>query len=82
MLPLKNFADSAEYDYFVDGFGRELSAELARFEELAVLAYWTTSQLREGELDVRAAAAELKADFFVTRKLATGRYRTTRNLPT
>ena len=67
---MANRTGSPEYDYFADGLGEELAAELARFQGLAVLAYWTTSQFRADTLDLRRVGRELSAEFLVCGSLA------------
>ena len=65
VLPLINKSDSPEHDYFADGLGTELSRQFARFQELAVIAYWTTSRMPSAATDALKAGVELDADFVV-----------------
>ena len=44
VFPLVNVGDSTGREFFADGLGEEMSIQLARFQDLAVLAYWTTYQ--------------------------------------
>ena len=70
VLPFVNLAHTSQDDYFADGLGEEISAELARFQGLAVLAYWTTSQLQDQSHDLRRIGRDLEADFLVCGSIA------------
>ena len=71
VLPFFNLTSSQEQEFFADGLGEELSAQLARFQGLAVLAYWSTSQFRGEALDVLEVGQKLRADYLVTGSVAT-----------
>jgi TolB-like protein/Flp pilus assembly protein TadD len=66
VLPFLNLGGDATDAYFVDGLGEELSINLARFQELSVIAYYSSRQLREGAAGVREAGQQLGVDYVVT----------------
>ena len=66
ILPFKNLSDDPATAIFIDGFGEELSSSLARFQELAVVAYYSTSQLRKQNIGVQLAGERLGVEFVVT----------------
>jgi TolB-like protein len=43
VLPFKNLSGLQENDFMVDGFCEQLSSDLAQFPEIAVIAYFSTS---------------------------------------
>jgi adenylate cyclase len=70
VLPLANRNDSQDHDYFGDGLSEELSAQLSRFQGLAVLAYWRAAQLRNALAEVQQIGDDLDLDFIVTGSVA------------
>jgi TolB-like protein len=64
VLPFLDLGGDATDAYFVDGLGEELSINLARFQELSVIAYYSSRQLRGG--GVREAGRRLGVDYTVT----------------
>ena len=65
VLPLANLGMPEEHAYFIDGLCEELSIRLSQFRDLAILAYWTTSQAGVEGADVLAVGKNLQADFIV-----------------
>lgn len=65
VLPFTNLSGDAARDFFVGGFGEELSNELTRFQDLRVIAYFSTAQLKEQPPDVSDIRCKLGADFVV-----------------
>ena len=55
VLPFHNLSSENSMNYFVDGIGEQLSIELARFENISVLSYYSTHQY-----DAVAGLHELK----------------------
>lgn len=66
VLPFLNLGGDATDAYFVDGLGEELSINLARFQELSVIAYYSSRQLREGAAGVREAGRRFGVEYTVT----------------
>src|SRR3954469_21807161 len=63
---LKTYPGLPENDFMVDGFCEQLSADLARFPEIAVISYFSTAKFRQEKLDVRNAGKELNVSHFIT----------------
>jgi len=53
VLPFKNLSGLPENDFMVDGFCEQLSADLARFPEIAVISYFSTTKFRQEKPDIR-----------------------------
>jgi len=66
VLPFKNLSGLPENDFIVDGFGEQLSADLAQFREIAVIAYYSTSKFKEDRPDIRRVGKELNVSHLLT----------------
>ena len=60
-----NLSDDPQQEYFTDGLGEELTNELARYQELRVIAFQSTRFYKGKELDVREIGRDLKVRFLV-----------------
>ena len=65
VLPFENISGDSEQDYFSDGITEEIIAELARFDELYVIARNSTFQYKGKATDIRSIGADLGAQFAV-----------------
>lgn len=65
VLPLLNLAGDPQQEYFTDGLGEELISELARYQDLRVIAFQSTRFYKGKELDVREIGRDLKVRFLV-----------------
>lgn len=66
VLPLENMASAAEQDYFADGLTEELTAEIARYQEIQVIASQTTMRLKGQKIDPLAVGRDLDVRFLLT----------------
>ncbi len=66
VLPFRNLSGLPENDFMVDGFCEQLSAELARFQEISVISYFSTAKFRLEKTDIRSAGKELNVSHFIT----------------
>jgi len=66
VLPLENLAGDNSQDYFAEGLTEELTAELARYQELHVIASQSTLQFRGQGVDPRIIGRKLAVRFLLT----------------
>ncbi len=62
MLPLDNFSNDPEQDYFVNGMHEALIAELAQIQALAVISRTSVNRYRNTEKSLPEIASELDVD--------------------
>ncbi len=65
VMPLLNLTGDREQEYFADGLAEELTSELARYQDLRVIAYQSTLRWKGREHDVREVGQDLKVRFLV-----------------
>jgi adenylate cyclase len=65
VMPLLNLTDDLKKDFFAEGLAEELTSELARYQDLRVIAYPSTRRWRGENIDPRAAGQDLKVRFLV-----------------
>ena len=65
VMPLLNLTDDRKQDYFSEGLAEELTGELARYQDLRVIAYQSTRQWKGKEIDPRVAGQDLGVRFLV-----------------
>ena len=66
VLPFKNISGNAGFDFMVDGFCEQLSSDLAQFQELSVVSYFSSSRSQYREKDISLLPKELNASYFIT----------------
>jgi TolB-like protein len=66
VLPFANMSGEKSTDYFANGFAEQLSIGLAQFQDLQVIAYYSTAQLKEQYPDLREIGRRLGADFIIS----------------
>jgi TolB-like protein len=66
VLPFRNLSGLPEYDFMVDGFCEQLSADLARFPEISVISYFSTAKFGLEKTDIRTAGKALNVSHFIT----------------
>ena len=64
-MPLLNLTGDREQEYFTEGLAEELTSELARYQELRVIAYQSTRRWKGKKIDPRAAGQDLGVRFLV-----------------
>ena len=65
VMPLLNLTDDRKQEYFIEGLAEELTSELARYQELRVIAYQSTRHWQGKKIDSRAAGQDLGVRFLV-----------------
>ncbi len=71
VLPFRNISRDASRDYFADGLGEQLSTELNRFQNLAVISYYSSRHVGGKTTDIREAAKLLGAKYILTGSIQT-----------
>jgi len=66
VLPLENLSGTEDQDYFADGLTEELTAEIARYQEIQVIASQTTLHLRGQKVDPQKVGSDLDVRFLLT----------------
>ena len=64
-MPLLNLTGDRKQEYFTEGLAEELTSELARYQELRVIAYQSTRRWRGKKIDARAVGRDLGVRFLV-----------------
>jgi adenylate cyclase len=65
VMPLLNLTGDREQEYFTEGLAEELTSELARYQDLRVIAYQSTRRWKGEKIDPRAAGRDLGVRFLV-----------------
>jgi adenylate cyclase len=65
VMPLLNLTGDRGQEYFIEGLAEELTSELARYQDLRVIAYQSTRQWKGETIDPRAAGQDLGVRFLV-----------------
>jgi len=65
VLPMDNLSGDDSRDYFAEGLTEELTAELARYQELHVIASQSTMQFRDQGIDPRIIGRKLAVRFLL-----------------
>jgi TolB-like protein len=66
ILPFRNLCPENDYQFFVDGFGEELTRSFSTFQSIAVIAHHSTRKYASTPGDVRIIGAELGAHYIIT----------------
>ena len=65
VMPLLDLRCDRKQEYFTEGLAEELTSELARYQELRVIAYQSTRRWRGKRIDARAVGRDLGVRFLV-----------------
>jgi adenylate cyclase len=65
VMPLLNLTGDRKQEFFADGLAEELTSELARYQDLRVIAYQSTLRWKGKEHDIREVGRDLKVRFLV-----------------
>jgi adenylate cyclase len=65
VMPLLNLTGDPQQEYFTEGLAEELTGELARYQDLRVIAYQSTRRWKREKIDPRAAGRDLGVRFLV-----------------
>lgn len=66
VFPFRNISNDSSRDFFADGLCEQLSTELTRFQDLAIISYYSSRYVADKTKDVKEAAALLGADYLLT----------------
>jgi TolB-like protein len=66
VLPFTNLAPDELDNYVVNGIGEEISSNLARFQELSVIAFYSMRQFQGGEANIQEIGEQLGISYLVT----------------
>ncbi|MEJ2137107.1 MAG: hypothetical protein P8X86_17915 [Desulfofustis sp.] len=72
LMPLKNLSGDEERDYFADGLTEELTSELARFQDISVIAAQSAMHFKDREADPKKIGQELGVRFLLTGSIRIG----------
>lgn len=65
LLPLDNLSGEETQDYFVDGLTEELTSELARFQDIAVIAAQSAMRFKERTIDPKQIGQDFGIRFLL-----------------
>jgi adenylate cyclase len=65
VMPLLNLTGDRKQEYFTEGLAEELTSELARYQDMRVIAYHSTRRWKDQKVDPRAAGQDLGARFLI-----------------
>jgi adenylate cyclase len=65
VMPLLNLTGDGEQEYFTDGLAEELTSELARFQDLRVIAFQSSLRWKGKQIDAREVGRGLGVRFLV-----------------
>lgn len=65
VMPLLNLTGDRKQEFFADGLAEELTSELARYQDLRVIAYQSTLRWKGKEHDIREVGRDLGVRFLV-----------------
>lgn len=66
VLPFRNLCPDTEYQFFVDGLGEELTHIFSNFQDIVVIAHYSTRRYYAASTDMRAIGSELGAHYLLT----------------
>lgn len=66
ILPFRNLCPDNEYQFFVDGFGEELSQIFSTSEDIAVISHYSTLKYTNPIKDIRSVGADLGVHYVIT----------------
>jgi adenylate cyclase len=66
VLPFHNLSSDDSKDYFVIGIGEQLSTDLARFQNISVISYYSTYNYDSALLDLHEMKKSVNIDYVLT----------------
>src|SRR5215203_2495643 len=66
VLPFHNLSSDNSKDYFVTGIGEQLSTDLARFQNLSVISYYSTYNYDAALIDLQEMKKTVNIDYVLT----------------
>jgi TolB-like protein/Tfp pilus assembly protein PilF len=65
VLPFRNLCENKEYQFFVDGFGEELTQIFSNYQDISVIAHHSTRKYLSNPDDVRIIGTELGCHYLI-----------------
>jgi len=65
ILPFRNLCPDDEYQFFVDGFGEELTRIFSTFHDIAVVAHYSTLRYAKNYEDIRVIGSNLGVHYLI-----------------
>ncbi|MCK9452666.1 MAG: hypothetical protein M0Q90_13310 [Bacteroidales bacterium] len=65
VLPFRNLCQDGEYQFFVDGFGEELTRIFSTFEDIAIVAHHSTLRYANTFEDIRVIGSDLGVHYLL-----------------
>jgi adenylate cyclase len=65
VLPLLNLTGDRKQEFFADGLAEEITTELARYQDLRVIAFQSTLRWKGAKLDAREVGRDLNIRFLL-----------------
>lgn len=66
ILPFRNLCPDIDYQFFVDGFGEELTRSFSNYEDIDVIAHHSTLKYATNLADIRVIGSELGVHYVIT----------------
>lgn len=66
ILPFRNLWPNGEYQFFVDGFGEELTQLFSNFQDIDVIAHHSARKYADNPEDVRIIGSDLGVHYIIT----------------
>ena len=66
ILPFRNLCPENDFQFFVDGFGEELTRSFSTFQSISVIAHHSTRKYSTIHEDLRIVGAELGTHYIIT----------------
>ncbi len=66
VLPFRNMCPDEDHQFFVDGFGEELTRLFSTFQTIAVVAHHSSRKYANTDEDIRVIGADLGVHYFIT----------------
>ena len=66
VLPFRNLLQDGENQFFVDGFGEELTRLFSAFQDIAVVAHYSTRKYANKPEDIRIIGSDLGIHYIIT----------------
>ena len=73
LTPLANLSGEKNQDYFVDGLTEELTSELARFQDISVIAAQSAMRFKDQKLEPKEIGQDLGVRFLLTGSVRKGK---------
>ena len=73
VLPIRNLNGASEQEYFAEGLTEELTAELARYQDISVIASQTSLQYRDREISYKTIGREIGTRFLLEGTIRTSK---------